>query len=227
MFTYSLRIGVLPLVTVAVIAMPRVAAAQTCLGLADQRLVSQSVSGAAGASGELRQLSGQYSLAGERVFGNVTGSYLAREDRTAPGAVVRGELGYAKALPAGFSVCPRAQVTWQSARVGLNAFTTASLGAAIGRAIPVAGAFALVPSLQLGVANRSGGPLGLLHFGPDTKLPPNNRTFGELGVGIGLRFGDVLTVRPAYNRAFGMGAGLITDYDNTYSLSISVGRKRR
>ncbi|WP_310572116.1 hypothetical protein [Gemmatimonas sp.] len=227
MFTSSLRIAVLPLATVAAIAIPRVAAAQTCLGLADQRLVSQSVSGTAGASGELRRLSGQYSLAGERVFGSLTGSYLAREDRTAPGAVVGGELGYAKALPGGFAVCPRAQLTWQSARVGLDAFTTASLGAAFGRAISVTGSFALVPSLQLGIANRSGGPLGLLQIGPDTKLPPNNRTFGELGVGIGLRFGDVLTVRPAYNRAFGMGAGLLTDYDNTFSLSISVGRNRR
>lgn len=227
MFTYSVRIGVLPLVTVAVLAMPRVAAAQTCVGLADQRLVSQSISGAAGAAGELRQLSGKYSLAGERVFGSLTGAYLAREDRTAPGAVVGGELGYATALPAGFSVCPRAQLNWQSARAGLDAFTTASLGAAIGRAMPVAGAFALVPSLQLGIANRSGGPLGLLRITPDTKLPPKNRTFGEAGVGIGLRFGDVLTVRPSYHRAFGMGAGLISDYDNTYSLSISVGRKRR
>lgn len=227
MFKSSLRIAVLPLATVASLAMPRVAVGQTCLGLADQRIVSQSVSGAAGAAGELRQLSGQYSLAGERVFGSLTGTYLAREDRTAPGAVVGGALGYAKALPAGFSVCPRAQLTWQSAREGLDAFTTASLGAAIGRAIPVTGAFALVPSLQLGVANRSGGPLGLLQISPDTKLPPNNRTFGELGVGIGLRFGDALTVRPSYTRAFGMGAGLITDYDNTYSLSISVGRKRR
>ena len=99
----SLRIVSIPLAMLAGIAMPRLASAQTCLGLADQRLVSQSVSGTAGASGELRRLSGQYSLAGERVFGSLTGSYLAREDRTAPGAVVGGELGYAKALPGGFA----------------------------------------------------------------------------------------------------------------------------
>lgn len=227
MLKSSLRIAVLPLVAAAGVVMPRAAAAQTCLGLADQRLVSQSVSGAAGASGELRRLVGQYTVTGEHVFGGLSGSYIATEQRTAPGAVVGAELGYTTTLPGGFSVCPRAQLHWHSARGGMADFSTASLGLALGRAIPIVGAFSIVPSLQGGIANRSGGPIGILNVTSATKLPPNNRTFGEIGVGFGFRFGDLLTVRPSYTRPFGLGAGVNGGYDETYSLSISVGRPRR
>ncbi|QJR35360.1 autotransporter domain-containing protein [Gemmatimonas groenlandica] len=220
----SLRIGV---TSVVLLSTPCLVEAQTCLGLADQRIVSQSLAGAAGASGELRRLVGQYTLSGEHVFGGLSGSYIATEQRTAPGAVVGAELGYTTALPGGFSVCPRAQLNWHSARGGMADFSTASLGLALGRAIPIVGAFSIVPSLQGGIANRSGGPIGTFNVTATTKLPPNNRTFGEMGVGLGFRFGDLLTVRPSYARPFGLGAGVNGGYDETYSLSISVGRKRR
>jgi len=83
-----------------------------------------------------------------------------------------------------------------------GAFSTASLGMAIGRAIPVVGSFAMVPSLQGGIARRNGGPIGIRNSTPHTKLPPYIRTFGELGVGLGFRLNDVLTVRLSYATPF-------------------------
>ncbi len=211
----------------ALLVSARAVHAQTCLGLADQSIVSQSVAAGGGASGSLRRLTGQYTLAGERVFGGLSGTYIANENRSSPGAVLGAQIGYAKTLPGAFSVCPQAQLQWHSARGRMEDFSTASLGLSIGRAIPITGAFSIVPSLQGGIANRNGGPIGILSVTSTTELPPNNRTYAEAGVGIGFRFGDLLTVRPSYSRPFGMGTGVMTDYDNTYSLSVSVGRRRR
>lgn len=204
--------------------------AQACMGRQDLAVASSSVSTTVAAAGAERMLLGRYGIAGRRVFAGVQAGYASYELRDPTAIAVGIDAGFA--IPLGASeatqLCPFLQSAYMGKPFGPPGVTSA-LGLSLGRALPVTSSFAIAPFVQGGVLHRPFRYPGFMMQASDVDRYRGARSRGlfggQAGLGVGLRFSEVLTITPS--AIVPIGFGKYPGYGEiTYSLGASFGFRR-
>ena len=207
--------------------------AQVCTGQTDIAASSRLVSAAAAGSDLGRTVVGRYAISRDELFGGVQAGTAGVEFKSATAPIVGGDIGYVVRLGASGAtqLCPRAQILYQRGPNRgdyTNSSVTSSVGLALGRSIGVTGGFAFVPYVHAGVAqfHRAFGFSNGLYNPNDASAPTvgywgqTNALYGEMGVGIGFRFNNVMTITPSYRMPLSYDRGSAME-QQTYSVSAS------
>jgi len=197
-----------------------IAAAQECLGGLAVSTMRHAVGGTMAGAGAQRMSVAAYERLGSRLqlgaqagvsgtsFGSTDARLVAASASWRPGA----------AAETGLRACPYVQAAWQDGpdNTGFNLRQLqGAAGVSMGRALS-AGSLTLVPFARLGVLhlrNTSGFAGQRATF---------SRSFGETGVGLGLRFGQQFMLTPAFSRPFAAGSQPGAA-EPTYSLQLRFG----
>lgn len=127
---------------------------------------------------------------------------------------------------------PRAQVVFQrgpNSSDNTNSNLTGSVGLSLGRSINLSSGFAVVPFVQGGVGqfHRAFAYTNGLPRASVTPMPnigvwrSTNTLYGEMGVGIGFRFNNMVTITPAFRAPLSDDRNAAME-QQTFSLSASA-----
>jgi hypothetical protein len=209
--------------------------AQACLGLPALSLAPRSVSAYGAAAGSHRSVLARYGIAGTRAFGGLQAGYGAQEFKKPRTPMVGADLGFV--LPLGSSrataLCPVLQSSFERGPDGgstTQRTMITSLGLALGRAIPVTASFSIAPFVQGGLQLRQDWarfviptPLADGTFVGVRSSASHTHSDALVGVGFGLRFGDLLTLTPSARKAIGTDPRFFGIGEPVYSFTASFG----
>lgn len=209
----------LALTTLAVLSVPAVAAAQTCLGNPSFRVNHLQLAGEALFDEDVTTFGAMFTSGSNSYFGGVGAGGATTDGVDGTTLLLRGQLGSQVALSPGSAaqVCPvlTAEIGFGPEDIdglGTNYSSRAfGFGLAFGGVMANTGTIALVPSISAGFQYRAGIFDGT---GGSTTV---SDTYGTVGAALGLVMNQALSIRPSVtiplgvedsNPVFGIGVAL-------------------
>lgn len=224
----------LVLITVgALLSLATPGAAQVCGGFTSFANGSFQVSGAVQFNDQAKIFGGAFALGGRGAFGQLGIATTSYDDFDGSTIAFAGSVGYQVALDQKgvFHLCPVASLVYGSGPNDVDFFgdgslildfsqTDLSFGVSVGVLPAQVGSTRVIPSASLAVVNASVKGTDDASGQSDSQ----SETFELLGVGLGIVFNEVVTVRPGVSIPIGL-EGASTTFGAI--VSVNFGRRAR